>query len=130
MRALTVQPGTADSLHIERFRVPGPDRGAVLVRALLLGVCGTDRELIAGLYGTAPADSLDVLPGLRDDARRLDEHPELAERLATRTTNCGSMRYHSQPKPSADLIPCSVYWPLRHISHSPAAQFSHGTGSG
>ena len=63
MRALTVQPGTADSLHIERFRVPGPDRGAVLVRALLLGVCGTDRELIAGLYGTAPAGHARLIIG-------------------------------------------------------------------
>jgi hypothetical protein len=27
-------------------------------------------------------------------------------------------------------MPCSVYWPLRHMSHSPVAQLAHGTGSG
>ena len=27
-------------------------------------------------------------------------------------------------------MPCSVYSPLRHMSHSPTAQFAHGTGSG
>jgi len=54
MRALTVQPGVPDSLQLEEFRVPGPDRGAVLLRAVRLGVCGTDREIIAAKYGTAP----------------------------------------------------------------------------
>ena len=27
-------------------------------------------------------------------------------------------------------MPRSVYWPLRHMSHSPTAQLGHGTGSG
>src|ERR1700730_17960888 len=27
-------------------------------------------------------------------------------------------------------MPRSVYWPLRHMSHSPTAQFGLGTGSG
>jgi threonine dehydrogenase-like Zn-dependent dehydrogenase len=36
--------------------VPKPKRpdGALLVRGLALGICGTDREIIAGKYGTAP----------------------------------------------------------------------------
>src|SRR5262245_48797054 len=29
--------------------------GSILVQALALGVCGTDRDIIAGHYGTAPA---------------------------------------------------------------------------
>ncbi len=53
-RAITVQPGTPDSLQLEEFRVPPAAAGAVLVRGLLLGVCGTDREIIAGQYGAAP----------------------------------------------------------------------------
>src|SRR5512146_1203295 len=53
-RAITIQPGTPDSLQREDFRVPPATAGAVLVRGLLLGVCGTDREIIAGQYGTAP----------------------------------------------------------------------------
>jgi threonine dehydrogenase-like Zn-dependent dehydrogenase len=54
MRALTVTPGVADSLQLETFRVPTAERGAVLIRAALLGVCGTDREIIAAKYGSPP----------------------------------------------------------------------------
>ena len=33
-------------------------------------------------------------------------------------------------KPCTCLMPRSVYSPLEHMSHSPTAQFGHGTGSG
>jgi threonine dehydrogenase-like Zn-dependent dehydrogenase len=33
---------------------PRPEEGAVLVRAQALGICGTDREIVAGEYGSAP----------------------------------------------------------------------------
>ena len=78
MRALTVQPGTADSLQLEHFRIHGPEHGAVLIRALLLGVCGTDRELIAGEYGTAP-------PG---HSRLIIGHESLG-RVEDAPANCG-----------------------------------------
>lgn len=54
MRALTVQPGIPDSLQLEEFWVPGIERGSVLIRAIALGVCGTDREIIAAKYGSPP----------------------------------------------------------------------------
>src|SRR5262245_31248252 len=54
MRALTVAPGIANSAGIEDVAEPPPSDGAVLVRSLALGVCGTDREIVAGLYGWAP----------------------------------------------------------------------------
>ncbi len=54
MRSLTVEPGFPDSLRLEEFQRPSADRGSVLVRAVALGVCGTDREIIAGEYGAAP----------------------------------------------------------------------------
>jgi threonine dehydrogenase-like Zn-dependent dehydrogenase len=54
MRALTVTPGVADSVQLETFRVPPAERGAVLIRAALLGVCGTDREIIAAKFGAPP----------------------------------------------------------------------------
>jgi threonine dehydrogenase-like Zn-dependent dehydrogenase len=39
---------------------PVPDEGWLLVRGVAIGVCGTDREIVAGEYGTAPpgADKL------------------------------------------------------------------------
>src|SRR4051812_16946239 len=54
MKALMIEPGTPDSLRLEDVREPSAAEGALLVSALALGVCGTDRELIAGEYGEAP----------------------------------------------------------------------------
>jgi len=54
MRALTVAPGTANSAKVEDVPEPPLADGAVLVRALALGVCGTDREIVSGAYGWAP----------------------------------------------------------------------------
>ena len=42
----------------------------------------------------------------------------------------GSILQRSDMKPSICLMPRSVYWPLRHMSHSPTAQLGQGTGSG
>jgi hypothetical protein len=57
MRALTVAPGVADSARFEDVADPPPSDGAVLVRTLALGVCGTDREIVSGAYGWAPPGS-------------------------------------------------------------------------
>src|SRR5579863_7601301 len=54
MRALTVAPGIANSTRVEDIPEPPRSDGAVLVRTLALGVCGTDREIVAGSYGWAP----------------------------------------------------------------------------
>jgi threonine dehydrogenase-like Zn-dependent dehydrogenase len=54
MRALTVAPGTANSAQLENVSEPPVSDGAVLVRTLTLGVCGTDREIASGDYGWAP----------------------------------------------------------------------------
>jgi glucose 1-dehydrogenase len=54
MRALTVAPGTANSARIDDIPEPPRSDGAVLVRTLALGVCGTDREIVSGAYGWAP----------------------------------------------------------------------------
>ena len=54
MRALTIEPGVSGSLRLDEIETPraGPDQ--LLVRAVALGVCGTDREIVDGEYGTAP----------------------------------------------------------------------------
>ncbi len=54
MRALTVAPGVANSAKVEDVPEPPASDGAVLVGALALGVCGTDREIVSGAYGWAP----------------------------------------------------------------------------
>ena len=50
-----VEPGRSGSLAVEDIKDPPLQDGSVLVSSVALGVCGTDRELIAGLYGSPPA---------------------------------------------------------------------------
>ena len=54
MRAITVTPGVANTARLDDVPPPPPGDGAILVRTLALGVCATDREIIAGEYGAAP----------------------------------------------------------------------------
>jgi threonine dehydrogenase-like Zn-dependent dehydrogenase len=54
MRALTVTPGTADSAAVLDVPDPAGGDGLLLVQGLAVGVCGTDREIVAGDYGWAP----------------------------------------------------------------------------
>jgi len=58
MKAIAVLPGRANSVHLAELAKPSlsdvPDGRGVLVRVLRVGVDGTDREINAGEYGTAP----------------------------------------------------------------------------
>jgi threonine dehydrogenase-like Zn-dependent dehydrogenase len=57
VRAITLIPGVANSARLDDVPEPPVSDGAILVRALALGVCGTDREIVSGIYGEAPAGS-------------------------------------------------------------------------
>ena len=65
MRALTVAPGLAGSARVEDIPEPPQSDGAVLVRTLALGVCGTDREIVSGNYGWAPPGEQRLVIGHR-----------------------------------------------------------------
>lgn len=54
MRAITVDPGTANSVRLDEVAEPDPAEGPVLVETLAVGICGTDREIIAGEHGQPP----------------------------------------------------------------------------
>jgi threonine dehydrogenase-like Zn-dependent dehydrogenase len=54
MRALTVIPLQAGSAAVTDMPDPEPRPGDLLVDGIALGVCGTDREIVAGEYGWAP----------------------------------------------------------------------------
>ena len=54
MRALTTIPLTADSLAVTDVPDPTPHDGDLLVDAIAVGVCGTDKEIARGDYGWAP----------------------------------------------------------------------------
>jgi threonine dehydrogenase-like Zn-dependent dehydrogenase len=54
VRALTVVPLQPESLALTEVKEPEVGEGRLLVRTLAIGVCGTDKEIIAGRYGEAP----------------------------------------------------------------------------
>jgi threonine dehydrogenase-like Zn-dependent dehydrogenase len=54
MRAMTVIPGQPDSAELTDLPEPQPKGGELLVEPVLLGVCGTDREILDGVHGEPP----------------------------------------------------------------------------
>ncbi|HEY4304019.1 MAG TPA: glucose 1-dehydrogenase [Gemmatimonadaceae bacterium] len=73
-RAITVEPGVADSLQLEEFRPPRPELGAVLIRAIALGICGTDRDIIDAKYGAPPSGHKRLILG-HESLGRIEEAP-------------------------------------------------------
>jgi glucose 1-dehydrogenase len=53
-RAVTVAPGRASSAELETREPPSEQDGGLVIRTLAVGICGTDREILAGDYGTPP----------------------------------------------------------------------------
>ena len=54
MRAITVIPGEPGRAELSDIPDPSPGPGDLVVETLALGVCGTDREILAGDHGEAP----------------------------------------------------------------------------
>jgi threonine dehydrogenase-like Zn-dependent dehydrogenase len=74
MKALVVHPGRSTSAELRDVPEPSLASGEVLVETLAVGVCGTDREIIAGDYGTAP-DGQDYLVLGHESLGRVLEAP-------------------------------------------------------
>lgn len=98
MRAITISPRQPRSLRLEE--VAGPERNgpSVLVRTLAVGVCGTDRELIQGEYGEAPANRGRLVIG-HESLGRVIEAPADSG-LATGDLVAGIVRH-------PDPVPCT-----------------------
>ena len=63
MRALTVIPGEPHSGSLVDVPEPSPGEGSLLVQTIAIGVCGTDREILDGRYGTAPPGRTQLVLG-------------------------------------------------------------------
>jgi threonine dehydrogenase-like Zn-dependent dehydrogenase len=63
MKALAINPGKANSAGVVEVPDPASSYGSILVKALELGICGTDFELISGDYGWAPPGSQILILG-------------------------------------------------------------------
>ncbi len=74
MKAITIVPGKANSASIRDIPEPPLSDGTLLVRAVELGICGTDFELISAEYGFAvPASNYLVLG--HESLGRVEEAP-------------------------------------------------------
>jgi threonine dehydrogenase-like Zn-dependent dehydrogenase len=72
MRALTVQPRVAGSAALTDVAEPTAADGELLVEILAVGVCGTDREIVNGAYGEAPAGAERLVIGHESLGRVLE----------------------------------------------------------
>ena len=97
MRAVTLAPGQARSLELEEVEEPRREQGAVHVRTLAIGVCGTDRELIEGAYGEAPPGKGRLILGHESLGRVIDAPKESG--FTTGDVVVGIVRY-------PDPVPC------------------------
>jgi len=63
MLALVTKPGLAGTTRVAEVEAAGVREGEIAVRALEVGVCGTDREISQGIFGIPPEDSADLVLG-------------------------------------------------------------------
>ncbi|OLS97880.1 theronine dehydrogenase [Pseudonocardia sp. CNS-004] len=75
MQALAVVPGQADLVELREVPEPPAADGALLVEALAVGICGTDREIVAGEYGEAPPGADHLVIG-HESLGRVVEAPQ------------------------------------------------------
>jgi threonine dehydrogenase-like Zn-dependent dehydrogenase len=61
--AIAIHPGQANSLHLTEIPRDEPGPGQVLIRVRQVGICGTDRELIHGSFGSAPTGAAALVLG-------------------------------------------------------------------
>jgi threonine dehydrogenase-like Zn-dependent dehydrogenase len=75
MRALTINPLEPHSLRVETRPDSEPNDGELLVETIAVGICGTDREIEQGFYGTAPAGQSRLVLGHESLGRVLHAPP-------------------------------------------------------
>lgn len=63
MRALTIIPGNPGSVRLDEIPEPEVSDESLLVKTMAIGICGTDREIVKGLYGQAPPEKERLILG-------------------------------------------------------------------
>jgi threonine dehydrogenase-like Zn-dependent dehydrogenase len=57
LKAIIVTPRQVNTLRIQDLDVPNITKGHVLLEVQKVGICGTDRDIIGGFYGSSPKGS-------------------------------------------------------------------------
>jgi threonine dehydrogenase-like Zn-dependent dehydrogenase len=99
MRAITLTPGVPHSARLDDVSEPDVAEGSILVRAIALGVCGTDHEILSGLYGAAPPGEHRLILGHESLGEVIDAPPQTGFRAGDRVV--GIVR---RPDP----VPCGA----------------------
>jgi threonine dehydrogenase-like Zn-dependent dehydrogenase len=99
MRAITLTPGVPGSLRLDDLAEPPGEQGPLLVRTLAIGICGTDRELISGLYGEPPPNRDRLVLGHESLGRVIQGSPQSG--FETGDLVVGIVR-HPDPVPCAN----------------------------
>lgn len=72
VKALSVVPGKPDTAGVRDHPDPSPSEGGLLVEGLLMGVCGTDIEIIQEGYGWSPPGDERLIIGHESLGRVVD----------------------------------------------------------
>ena len=72
MRVMTVVPGRPGTATVADRPDPGPDQGSVLVEGLLLGLCGTDLEIVRDGFGIPAPGRAEMVLGHESLGRVLE----------------------------------------------------------
>ncbi|MGI0132847.1 MAG: glucose 1-dehydrogenase [Thermoplasmata archaeon] len=98
MQAVVVRP-PAGGASLEEVAEPSVGAGEVKVAVLELGVCGTDRDIVSGKYGTPPVGETSLILG-HENLGRVTEVGEGVEGwapgdlvVATVRRGCGACRF-------------------------------------
>lgn len=97
MKAVTVEPGIADSVRFEEVPEPDESTGSILVEAVAVGLCGTDVEIASGEYGWAPPGRKRLILGHESLGRVVDPGPD-------RSVKAGDLIVGIVRRP--DPVPC------------------------
>jgi glucose 1-dehydrogenase len=72
VKALSVVPGKPDTAGVRDHPDPSPSEGGLLVEGLLMGVCGTDIEIVQEGYGWSPPGEERLIIGHESLGRVVD----------------------------------------------------------
>ncbi|MCI4353056.1 MAG: glucose 1-dehydrogenase [Thermoplasmata archaeon] len=98
MRALLVTPPKA-GVRLGETAEPAPGRDEVKVRVTECGLCGTDRDIVAGKYGTPPEGRTDLVLGHENLGKVIEVGAEARgfhvgdDVVATVRRGCGVCRF-------------------------------------
>ncbi len=130
MRAITIRPGKPGSAAVADVPEPQPAAGQALLQTVAVGICGTDREILVGGHGAAPAGRDVLIPGheclarvrsapdgadlqvgqlVVPTVRRPCGRPECAPCAADHPDMCVTLRYTERGIQGADGYQCERF---------------------